>query len=131
MLEVKYHAPLLSVGLRRVDLGNVLAGKRNPWSAARLTEHAAKRPLLCTMAVLVLLSTLTCFGQLCLQRYTKRKANPVVTNALCVIRGYEQAMERLFGVDPSCWSSSGSDGVLEAFTQSHPRVPKEREAAVR
>lgn len=46
-------------------------------------------------------------------------------------RAHEGVVESLFGVAAGSWSASGHDGVLEAFTQSHPRVPLEREAAAR
>lgn len=41
------------------------------------------------------------------------------------------AVESRFGVAAGSWNSGGNDGVLEAFTQSHPRVPEECEAPVR
>lgn len=40
-------------------------------------------------------------------------------------------VESLFGVAAESWDPVGHDGVLEAFTQSHPRVPAECEAPFR
>lgn len=42
-----------------------------------------------------------------------------------------RALENHFGVAAGSWNSAGNDGVLEVFTQSHPRVPEECEAPVR
>lgn len=52
---------------------------------------------------------------------------------LCVraVSGHERVVESLFGVAAESWDSVGHDGVLGAFTQSHPRVPAECETPVR
>lgn len=47
------------------------------------------------------------------------------------LRGHEREMENRFGVAAEAWNSVGHDGVLEAYTQSHPRVPEQRETPVR
>ncbi|CAM9515687.1 unnamed protein product [Scytosiphon promiscuus] len=46
------------------------------------------------------------------------------------IGGHQRVVEALFGVPAESWDSVGHDGVLEAFTQSHPRVPAEYETPV-
>ena len=48
-----------------------------------------------------------------------------------MVRGHEREIEGRFGVAAAEWSSSGHDGVLEAYTQSHPRVPKGCKTKVR
>ncbi|CAM9396560.1 unnamed protein product [Pylaiella littoralis] len=44
--------------------------------------------------------------------------------------GHMRAVESRFGLAVESWSSAGNDGVLGAFTQSHPRVPEECETPV-
>lgn len=48
-----------------------------------------------------------------------------------ISRGHEREVENRFGVAADAWNSCGHDGVLEAFAQSHPRVPEECETPVR
>lgn len=64
------------------------------------------------------------------ERFADTKQQELI--AWCLFfRGHEREMERRFGVAADAWNSSGHDGVLEAFTQSHPRVPEQSEAPAR
>lgn len=65
--------------------------------------------------------------------HTKRFAytNHTVTPSLLLFRGHEREVESRFGVAAGAWNSVGHDGVLEGYTQSHPRVPEECETPVR
>lgn len=47
------------------------------------------------------------------------------------IRGHMRTLESRFGVAAELWSPAANDGVLEVFTQSHPRVPEECQTPVR
>ncbi|CAM9539487.1 unnamed protein product [Ectocarpus fasciculatus] len=46
------------------------------------------------------------------------------------VGAHASAIEDRFGVAADSWSSAGDDGVLEGYTQSHPRVPEECETPV-
>lgn len=46
-------------------------------------------------------------------------------------RRLERTMKKLLGSFPELWNWFGHDGVLETFTQSHPRVPQDCESPVR
>lgn len=64
-----------------------------------------------------------------------RKTLPGTTTIIPIFcthpRGHKKDVETRFGVAADAWDSAGHDGVLEAFTQSHPRVPEECETPVR
>ncbi|CAM9419840.1 unnamed protein product [Ectocarpus sp. 12 AP-2014] len=44
------------------------------------------------------------------------------------VGAHASAIESRLGVAADSWSSAGDDGVLEGYTQSHPRIPEECEA---
>ncbi|CAN0126374.1 unnamed protein product [Ectocarpus sp. 4 AP-2014] len=46
------------------------------------------------------------------------------------VGAHASAIESRLGVAMDSWSSAGDDGVLEGYTQSHPRIPEECEAPV-